>query len=1018
MPTDLTCPECDARVPAADRGGRVRCPDCGARVPVPGRSRRRAADDEEPVRRPRRRRDDDEEDEGDTRGGGSPVLGWAIGGGVLAVLVVVGVVVGLRGRKPDPAPVARPDPNPGRPVPPPNVKFDNPNPKPPVTPPVAPPKPADPPPPVWTAAPDPAPDGGRAANPKALRMPLGRDAKVYFPSAPSPFAVVSAAGPKGDGAHAVDLRTGHPAGVVCAPVPQYNRAAVSPDGEFLAGAVWGNDKQVDVWSLRTGAKTVLEVRRADRIDFAGPGQLVAITPDKVGQKAEVWDVREGKRVREVPLGHADRPAAVSPGGRYLARFGGGVFRLHDLDGGPASELSAPESGSGCDGLAFSDDGTLLAGCFGSRIVVVDVAAGRVAVQHAYAQDVSGMTGAIGRPGIDPLQWLPDGGGWVAYGDTVVGRDSGRAGVKLTAVVKGLQTDRPLRVLGKGYLAAVVGEGKDRVFTTVGVDSSLLTVPGGPLVAGGAIDKPGDWSGVDRLTAGGAVAWAARADPAPAARGKPADAIPVGASGAVRAAFAPAAGQAVVVTEGGGKTGFEPQTWNAQRYDLASGRAVGPRVAVGPGRAAGVHGPGPLAAVSPDAARLALQAPPPPPGVKDDPTVDVWALGEARPLLRLKVGDGKDGAGRVSWLGFVQADRLWTRSAAGTLALWAVPDGKALVALDGAGTPALSPGGRYLAAPVAAGVEVLDARTGARVGRLAAPAGTAGGRAAAFRADGEEVAAALTDGKGGVRLRVARWRLADGAPAGDVPVAAHLGAGLAYAGPDQFLLNGTDLLDPATRTVYHRYPAGFAEGSPDGRHWFVSGPPEGRVLGARTLPDDTARQTLASLKGAATVLGPGTAVAVRVDAAGGVPNLEVYRKRMADAAGRRLEANGQAEGAGGLTLAVGVQESDTGKTISLETLFGGPGRPGGGPVTVPVRRLTFTATLTDAQGTVLWSAKGGNETFFGYVRQFSEDPAAALLKELWESSVGWAGGLNLPTHIVRAGGQVVTLPVSGPLAPGP
>jgi hypothetical protein len=91
-----------------------------------------------------------------------------------------------------------------------------------------------------------------------------------------------------------------------------------------------------------------------------------------------------------------------------------------------------------------------------RLIVWNAASGKLVADHAYPRSLTHTTphGIIDAgPGLD---WLPDGSGWLASGDTVIDRESGQAVGSLSqagqnlprSVRKPLSRDRVLAVVGK------------------------------------------------------------------------------------------------------------------------------------------------------------------------------------------------------------------------------------------------------------------------------------------------------------------------------------------------------------------------------------------------------------------------------------------------------------------------------------------------------------------------------------------------------------------------------------------
>ncbi len=161
--------------------------------------------------------------------------------------------------------------------------------------------------------------------------------------------------------------------------------------------------------------------------------------------------------------------------------------------------------------------------------------------------------------------------------------------------------------------------------------------------------------------------------------------------------------------------FKGLRWH--RYDLRTGQLTGPAIKLG-GLGSRPYGTGPhfdpttgtlAAAISNDATSLAVRDP------WDSARIDVWDL-DGKPLLAM-IPYGADTS--VQWIGWSARGRLLTMGG-GKLTAWDVTGGKAIFELEGDyQLPVrIVRGGAWLAAPNGADIDLVDADTGACLGRCA------------------------------------------------------------------------------------------------------------------------------------------------------------------------------------------------------------------------------------------------------------------------------------------------------------
>ena len=913
--------------------------------------------------------------------------------------------------RPNPPAQPKPDPQPNPVVPPPAPVV--PPPLPVVPPPAPPPEPAGP--VVWKVQPDslPAtltlPDNSQGEIPAA-----GFSHQVVFPTSPSPFVAVGA----GDGFNISrevwDLRTMKRVGVVPGGGFGGGDPVVSPDGAFVAAGAGGLKPTVDVWAVADGGNVKLAVGDGflKGVDFAAPGQVLTGKAAGPQLQVDVWDIKTGKSVCQFKSsgGQDARKWAFSAGRKYLAVPRKDHATIYDLTTGePAGDLATTGD---CQGLAFSVDGKAVAGLFGagvgaSRLQVWDAATGKPTSTLVFTKGADNAFFYQGRP----LEWLPDGSGWVLHGQLLVDAQSG---VVYWNVPAEALDGNPRRVFAGGRVAHVKKDGQKlsvvlEAMPADKVAAALAAVRNGQDPGAAALPpaKAADWSAAKELSApAGAAEWKAVADAAAAPKGtlgvRP---IPLAGKGGdvVRLLFSrPDVGQAVVLTAANPTALGDQKQVHVDRYDLAGGASLGGAdlfAAEFPkGRPVTLD-----ADLSPDGALLAVREP------KGGKRIDVWAAADGKHVVGWLPYE-KGGDASIRWFAFTDEKHLLTLSGAGALALWDVPECKAEYSISFVrDLPALSPGRKYLAAFTGSNFEVLETATGARVGQLFGPNAQAV-QAAAYRPDGNEFAAVLTT-PGGPRL--CRWDATTGAAKADFGVAPG-GGDLEWCGAD-YAMFGPTLIDLTLKWPVAQYnlpgagrqsPAG-----PDGRHWFVfsHAPNDPPILTAQKLPDDATLQLTqqAAAGQLQTVLAPGMALNVIVQGGGPDTDPDGYHRDLVTRQTQRLQALGFKTAADApLTLTFQIQPArDTGKIRRYETLGGFPRRE----LDIHVIEVVVEGTLKDAQGGVLWTQKTSAFTpnTFGIVR--AEDLQGMLNKEVWDRAAAWTGSAGPAAVLLRGPGGVEALP---------
>ncbi len=896
----------------------------------------------------------------------------------------------------------------------------------------------------WAARLDPPAQGPATPSVKSFTIPfppsLGNGGEITYPTTPSPFVVLGKNFFDNDSRQVWNLATKTLVGTFRGKLGLDDKTlALSPDGAYLAGKqTHGNSVEVRASKNGRVARSFdLDGPFLDFIDFAAGDRLVH--GRLADAKLRVGDIKSGDKVCELAMaGKAERQGvALSPGRNYLAAasWSDGMLRVYDLaDGKLVAEGPTPRVNglvARCSGLSYSPDGSELAGLFEHfgtyRVVAWKADDGKTAADFDLGKDIQ-------RPNFydaEGIAWFPDGSAWLVLGHAIVDRQAGKKVWTLPFDNAKLKAG-PRRFLDDST-ALVVTTSPAKALVTAEVPRDKVAAGARIVRSGGSASdaslppiKPADWSGAKRNPAAGKPGgWAVK----PAAPAEPprltSRLVPLGAKAEdIRALLFPGPGSSevfVVETPNppGRGNGSEGQPRKVERIDLATGKSLG-RVDLPV-----VSNP---IAVSPDGSMLLLREA----AARD--RLDVYTA-SGRPVVGWRPYEKESGDDRaVLWADFLDAKRVLTINAGGTLALWSVPECQAIHAVDDAfqGMPALGPDRRLLAGHDGGGLRVLDAETGLSQGHSSVKKSRGPrlqAKATAFRADGARIDVQFIDGS------VTAWDLATGEVASEYrPVVGLPGGTLAWEGADHLLIDNRSLLDLRSKRQVWEY-AGASAGAvgPDGRHWFAArGLPgkEGGTLLTLALPDPEAERAEALMADpkAPSVIRPGAKVSIRLDMGGPPRDAAGYRQGLLDALAGKLKANGLTlvEDAApahkgpapvrvgfvrlagpDARLVLATREVDTGKTIQYRTL--GRGRA------VQVVKLVDIAcemTLVDSVGSVPVGSYTAPMQPFGFVLRMpagETDPELYLKKLQWDRIKAWALNPGPPYFVARDGNDVVTLP---------
>ncbi len=425
MPIEVSCDSCSNsyRVKDDRAGTTIKCKVCGSRIKVP------AEDEEEedlPVstRRPSGKPGRKGSKRGRSSKGGNQQALLIAGVGGVSILVVVGLLVLLltrSGKAPGGADVA--DGGQAAAV----GGSGN----------------SD-----WQVQVDPPTSAIAWPDEVNLTIPIpGPGDPLCVPSTHSPFVSLGYSAYESDGAQMWNLASGKQVGAISGKPSQANMRSVSPDGKYLAIKVLDRAQKCvfEVWSFETGKlfRTITDDQSPSvgMMDFGPNNQLCyyATGPARLGARVKLWDIDQGKLVREVPIkgAHNSKCHAFSPGRRYvvIANHADRITVIDLAAGKIAGSVQLPKSSEltpfftpqavclGPDGARIS---VLLDSLTETRIVKIDVQTGQYDSKKDFAFPgwLLGSIHAAASYKGPPLECLPN-GAYLVAGSMLIDGESGR-----------------------------------------------------------------------------------------------------------------------------------------------------------------------------------------------------------------------------------------------------------------------------------------------------------------------------------------------------------------------------------------------------------------------------------------------------------------------------------------------------------------------------------------------------------------------------------------------------------------
>lgn len=810
----------------------------------------------------------------------------------------------------------------------------------------------------WTMKVDPPAEPIEYAdkNKLTLRGPKTIWVNAVYPSSNSAFVAIGSNHDVKDYRDVYDLRTGREIGQVRGLSLGFARAAaLSPVGSHFA-AVTSKTNGILLWDVKNKRQLGTlplddKTARSGRphiLDFAGADRIVAS-----GQETPLWvwthPFDKPALTIQMPKWHEYDKESVtfSRGGKYMTFYQKRQKDIvaYDLSTGKeAGRIMIPKdiSLSGCKGMAFSQDGKELAALFQfirkTRLFVWDVATGKQLLHHQFELDRGHYKGPA-------IQWFPDKSKWLILGNHVVDRVAGKP---LWQVPKIPDARDEARLLGGDRIALYGKSGRDGFISTLAVPHDELAKAAKVVQSGGTTAdvnlpelKPANWNAA-RIIAGDGVAggWTLAPDPAPGGE------LPGGAVN-IDTGFGSVTGVAVARRDVGRAVTLSESSTTAAGRAGRAGRARAGRFG-GQQQPMANNGPATridlydlknrtradtlpinykcdLMAVSPSGSYVLVRY------KTGENRLDVWSLGEKKHIAGWKpyIDEKSKHHHKVDQALFVDEEYVLTINGNNRLAVWKLPEAKAVFVINGVKQPSVSSNGKYVAAVASKSFRFFDARTGEPAGDITLTEGSP--LNGAFHPDGERFAGVFVTPGG---MKVGTWDLKTGNLEAEFPIPRVANTGkLHWCGNGHLLLDNTRLVDLKSKMIVWSYslPGGtHVDTSPDGKHWYLSGTRPMTLTGL-TMPDATAKRQLDGKKLEPTfILKPGMEVAlnIQLNNINGQGNLtgDVYNawKQKLEAAGVKVVQKAP------LVLFARATSSSTGKSKTYRrSRFGLPSRIGGG-----------------------------------------------------------------------------------------
>ncbi len=868
----------------------------------------------------------------------------------------------------------------------------------------------------------------------AINIPqgFGHGAEARFPSSVSPFVVVGKNGFDNDLREVWDLRTKTKVGSMRGKADYDKVVSLSADGTMFAGKPGFRDT-VEVRLTKTGKliQTIASIPPwTDFLDFGFKDQIIA--GNLRNKQVKAWSIKSGSPLfdLQLPAPVKQQTIAFSPGRRYMTTYSeeDSTLRVLDLSASAkvAAEFHVPK-GQGdafnpdCKGVAFSNDGTDIAAIF-EQFGKVRVVAWSVATcqqTNDFTID-SKSTDKVTIPAFYEdrgIQWLPSKDGFLAFGSSIIDRQSGKKVWTLPFDNQNF-TVSPRRLIDNERVLIVFGGGKILRVAPIPYDkvqAAMKIARAGGNASDAALPalKTADQSGVRTISySAGATSWSVVPDTLGSAKRFANRPITLKTKLSETIALFLSNSEAGQILVAGSPSAFgRPDTaegisrW-ADRFDLTSGKYLG---------RADIPSVSEVVAFSPDASKLLTRT------LKTHDRLDVFDV-TGKPIAGWRPYASDSGeAADVTFAAFIDANKIVTLNKSGRLVLWSLPQVKAIYSVNDAfqGTPSLSPNRTTLAGFSGDRVRFVDTATGELKGEVAIASASVGTRielkASAFRRDGGEWAGIFSHGNL-VRVDVKSGKVVSEFRS---PVLAN---SLEYGAPGYLLADGKNLIDLVGRRAFWAYNSGVSgDSSPDGRHWFACAwmPEAPAVLAAIVMPEQGMERMLAMMADQSTpaVVRPGSNVSLQLEFSGPPRKAEEFRKAVYDLTAAKLQAAGLRVASGqSVTFVVRVQEKSTGETLQMQKI--GMGAAPGGPfnkaniLSIPVVDLECTLDVNSNTGKVpCANTTLGMRTFFHvlHLPPGETDVEKYLKDRQWDGLKYWIETTSMPYFLSKSGSEVVRLP---------